>query len=94
VSQPLIGLINLVFQVFTLLILAEVIGSWVLAARARLPGWVYTIFGAIHTATSPILTPIRRIVPSLGGLDLSPIIALVVLEVVRRLIMNVLVGSL
>jgi len=92
VIYPLIGLVDLIFQLLTLFILADVIGSWILAARARLPGWAYTILGVIHAVTAPILAPIRRIIPSFGGLDLSPIIALFALEILRRLVRNVLLG--
>jgi len=37
----------------------------------------------INSLVSPILQPIRRVMPNLGGLDLSPMIAIVGIEVVR-----------
>ena len=72
----IIRLIDTVFQIFSFLILVQVIGSWVLAARVNLPSWVYDILRAIDTVTAPVLAPIRRLIPNLGGLDFSPIIAL------------------
>jgi YggT family protein len=37
----------------------------------------------LHTITNPILNPIRRVMPSTGFVDLSPIIALLVIQVIR-----------
>ncbi len=90
----IIRLIDLLFQLFSLLVLVEVIGSWVLAAGVRLPNWGYGILQAIHTITAPVLEPVRRIMPSLGGLDLSPMIALLLLELLRNLIVNTMLGYL
>ncbi len=63
----LINLINLAFEVFSFLILVEVIGSWILAARVRLPDWGFNILRAVHTITEPVLAPLRRLLPNLGG---------------------------
>ncbi|WP_423781817.1 YggT family protein [Escherichia coli] len=43
----------------------------------------------ISQITGIVLNPIRRVVPSIGGLDLSPIIALILLDVLRRLLISV-----
>jgi YggT family protein len=83
--------VNLIFQVFTVLILVDVIGSWLLYARVRLPDWLIGILQAVNSITGIVLNPIRRIIPSLGGLDLSPIIALVAIDLLRRLIVGLLV---
>jgi YggT family protein len=70
----------------------DIIGSWILAARVNLPSWVYAILGAVHTIVSPVLAPFRRIIPSIGGLDFSPIIALFVLQFVQRFLVRGLAG--
>ena len=60
------------------LIFAEVIFSWLLAlniVNLRNP-LVAQIYQVVHRFTQPILDPIRRVLPSFGGLDFSPIIAL------------------
>ena len=82
--------IDLIFQVFIVLILVDVIGSWLLYARVRLPDWIVRILQLVNRITGVVLNPIRRLLPNLGGLDLSPIIALVVLELLRGVIMNAL----
>lgn len=89
-NNALASLVNLVFEVFSFLILVEVIGSWVLVMRVRIPNWAYNLLSAIHNLTAPILDPIRRLVPAIGGLDLSPLIALVLLDVLRRVVVTAL----
>jgi YggT family protein len=42
----------------------------------------------LQRMTDPLLSPIRRILPSMGGLDLSPIILLILLEFLRQLIVG------
>jgi len=44
----------------------------------------------IHETTEPILKPLRRALPRLGMLDLSPIIAILLIEVARNLINSIL----
>jgi YggT family protein len=83
--------VNLIFQVFTVLILVDVIGSWLVYARVRLPDWLIGILQAVNGITGVVLNPIRRLIPSLGGLDLSPIIALVAIDLLRRLIVGLLI---
>lgn len=86
----LIYFINVLFEIFNVLILVQVIGSFVLAARVRLPGWAYDGLQTIHSITRPVLDPIRRLLPSIGGLDFSPLIALLLLDLVRRLVVGLL----
>jgi YggT family protein len=94
VTYSLISIVNAIFQIYSFLILVEVIGSWIVVSRARLPDFVYTLLHVVHTLTSPVLDPIRRLVPNLGGLDLSPIIALILLQVLQGIVMSALRGSL
>ncbi len=90
VSQPvnymLANFVDVLFQVFFVLILIDILSSWVLAARVNLPAFVYTILGAVHSIVTPVLSPFRRIISSIGGLDFSPIIALVVLQFAQQFI--------
>ena len=89
-TLAIVSAINLFVQIFSILILTEVIASWVLMANVRLPEAILRLLQVISSINAIILNPIRRIVPSMGGLDLSPIIALLLLDVLRR----VLIGAL
>lgn len=82
-------IINSIFTILYILILVDVIGSWLVVARLRLPNWVLDILGTVHSIVSPILNPIRRLMPNMGGLDLSPIIALFLLQIVQSLFRQV-----
>lgn len=79
----LAGILNLLFTVLTVAIIARALISWID------PGFRYQISQMLVDLTEPIIGPIRRVVPPLGGMiDLSPIIALVLLQVIRRVVIN------
>lgn len=72
--------ISVLAQVLSFTILARVLLSWVPSlAQSRLGQLVYEI-------TEPILSPIRRIIPPLGMIDLSPMIALIAIELLAQLL--------
>lgn len=71
-------------RVLNLLILARILLSWVPVDRSN------PIVSFIYEVTEPILGPIRRVLPSVGGLDLSPIIALVLVQVLQRVLLTLL----
>ena len=65
-------------SVYTLMILAAVIFSWV-----RPPtGGLTRLRGFVDSITAPYLRLFRRFVPPVGGLDWSPVVALVTLQIV------------
>lgn len=71
-------------RVLNVAILARVMLSWMSVDPHRgLARWIYEI-------TEPIMGPIRRLMPSLGGLDLSPMIALVLISVAERVLLTLL----
>ena len=41
----------------------------------------------IYQITEPILAPIRRLLPNFGGLDLSPVVAIIIIFVVQRIVL-------
>jgi YggT family protein len=90
VNYILARVINLIFQAFIVLIFIDVIGSWLAYARVRLPDWLIRIFQGVNSITGVVLNPIRRLVPNLGGLDISSLIALVVLDLLRRWVVSAL----
>jgi YggT family protein len=78
------ALVSLLFLGLTLAIFGRVIVSWV---PTRLP-WGLNDF--IVSVTEPILGPIRRALPMGAGLDFSPLIALVLLQLVQQLLSRIL----
>jgi YggT family protein len=81
----LIRLLDVVFQVLTLLIVVRVILSWVPGLGSDHPA-----ARVVYRLTSPIIDPIRRLMPPAGGLDLSPMIAVLLLWLVQRVLVEVL----
>jgi len=70
----------LLINIFIFSILIQVILSWIN------PG-TYTPVGALlHSLTNPVLAPIQRIIPPVAGFDLSPLFALIGLQVLKMLI--------
>jgi YggT family protein len=76
--------INVLFLGLTIVIFGRVILSWV---PTRLP-WGLSDF--IFSVTEPILAPIRRALPMAAGMDFSPLIALVLLQLVEQLLLRIL----
>jgi len=83
-------IVILLFDLYTFALLLRVLGSWLLTAQLRLPLWVYDVLRVLDQITAPILNPIRRVVPPLAGMDLSPIIALLLLQIVERLLLSLM----
>jgi len=76
--------INVLFLGLTLAIFGRVLLSWV---PTRLP-WGLSDF--VFSVTEPILAPIRRALPAAAGMDFSPLIALVLLQLVEQLLLRIL----
>jgi YggT family protein len=88
----IVWLVDSLFSLVWWLILASVVLSWLLAfniVNVNNP-MVRQIANGLSRATEPLLGPIRRLLPSIGGLDLSPIILLLGLEFLRRFIIETL----
>lgn len=89
IVQALLGL--LVFVLIANAILSWLVAFDVINLRNRV---VYSIAHFLDSVTRPVLRPIQRILPSLGGVDLSPIIAILVIEGIRRILLPALQGTL
>ena len=81
--------------------IAQIIGviltilTWIIIIRALIswvnPGPYNPIVQFLYRVTEPILMPIRRILPALGGFDLSPIVALVGIMFIRSFVVQTLI---
>ena len=72
-------LLGLLINVFIFSILIQVIISWVN------PGMYNPVMGLLHSLTEPLLGPARRVIPPISGLDLSPIVVIIVLQLASML---------
>lgn len=81
-----VKLILLALDIFFFMILVQVILSWVN------PGGYNPVIGVLTSLTEPLLGPVRRRLPPIGGFDLSPMVVLIGLKVVSLLIIDIFVG--
>jgi YggT family protein len=73
-------LIGTLIDLYSLMVLGAVIMSWLPVDRRQV------LVVTLNRLTEPALAPIRRVLPPLGGLDLSPMVLLVALRFLRRLV--------
>ena len=73
--------IDFIFSIIWFLVVASAIFSWLFAFNIINPSnqFISTIGNALYQLTEPLLRPIRRFVPPFGGMDISPLILLVIL---------------
>ena len=84
-----VDFLTALYYVYTVLILLYILLSWV-----QLPYnvWVGRIRTFLHDTVEPYLGLFRRMIPPIGGFDLSPILALIVLQLVYQIVANILIG--
>ena len=87
--DTLINFVDALYWVYLILIFVYILMSWV-----QLPYnvWIGRMRGFLHDTVEPYLRLFRRMIPPIGGLDLSPMLALVVLYVAHIVVQNVLDG--
>ena len=78
----IVNLVLLVLNLFIFAILIRVILSWIS------PGGYNPILALIHSLTDPVLRPFQRLLPAMGGLDLSPLFAMILLTALRIIVMG------
>jgi len=81
-------LIDLVFQIYIWILIVSAVLSWLLAFGIvnRYNSVVSRVGQFCNAVTDPLLRPIRRVVPYIGGVDLSPMILIVILWFARNLL--------
>ncbi len=88
---PIFGLIDIVLGLFVWILILAVVMSWLISFNVvnTTNRVVYMISDFLYRITEPVLRPIRRLLPNLGGLDISPIVLLLAIwflrDVLRRL---------
>jgi|YNPNPStandDraft_1061719.scaffolds.fasta_scaffold22106_3 YggT family protein len=81
--------ITLLARILSLAIIVRVLLSWIPLDRDNRT--VAALYRLIYGLTEPILGPIRRVLPSLGGLDLAPMLGLLLIEILQRVVVTLLV---
>lgn len=84
----LYNLIDVLFNLLSLAIVVRAIISWFNVN----PYHPLVVF--LDRVTEPILAPIRRIIPPIGMMDISPLVALILLQVIRQVLLALIAGGL
>ena len=72
--------VDLLFTALTFAIIARALISWVPIDR------YHPIVQFLDQITEPILAPLRRLIPSVGMMDITPIVALILLQILQALV--------
>ena len=86
---PLIGFIVLVIDLYIWVVIASAILSWLVAFNVVNTNnrFVLSIADMLYRLTEPALRPIRNIMPNLGGIDISPMILILILLFIRDVVL-------
>jgi YggT family protein len=76
----LLSFINLVINLYIWIIIAGAIMSWLIAFNVINPynQFVRSLWMGLNALTEPALRPIRRFLPDLGGIDISPMVLILI----------------
>ena len=93
--SPILFLFDATVEIVVLFVLASAILSWLIAfdvlnTRNRT---VHQVVSMLDRFTAPLLAPIRRVLPNLGGVDLSPIVLILLLQALKMLVHNLVAGA-
>jgi YggT family protein len=86
---PLIGFLVLVIDLYIWVVIASAILSWLVAFNVVNTSnrFVYSVAEMLYRLTEPALRPIRSIIPNLGGIDISPVILILLLLFLRDVVL-------
>jgi YggT family protein len=86
---------DFLLSIVSWVIIIQVILSWLLAFNVlnTSSGGVRTVVVALDRLTAPLYRPIRRMLPDFGGIDFSPLVILILIQVLRKLLAGVVIQS-
>ena len=91
----LLQLISTIIQLYIWVIIIQAVLSWLIAfdvvnTRNR---FVYAVADTLYRLTEPVLRPIRRVLPDLGGIDISPVVLILLLVFIQNLMWETYAAS-
>ena len=86
-----VDIANLLLSILSWVIIIQVVLSWLLVANVLNihSGGVRNFIVALDRLTAPLYRPIRRLLPDFGGLDFSPLVILILIQVLKKLLAGV-----
>ncbi len=91
----ILSLISTIITIYIWILIISAVLSWLIAFNVINTSnrFVYTVVDTLYKLTEPALAPIRRILPNLGGIDLSPVVLILGLWFLRNLLFELFLGS-
>jgi len=86
-GAPLVMTLSMIINFYCVIIFVWVILSWFKSSSKI----VTDIYNVLDTVASPYVNLFRKFIPPMGGLDISPLVALICLQLVARLLFGLLV---
>ena len=82
------GIVDMILQLLVWIIIAQAIISWLVAFNVinTSSNFVRTLLDGLDRLTAPMYRPIRKILPDFGGIDFSPIVLILAIQIVRKLL--------
>ncbi len=83
----LFDIVDMILQLLVWIIIIQVIVSWLLAFNVINfhSNFIRTIVETLDRITTPLYRPIRKLMPDFGGIDFSPIVLILAIQILRKL---------
>jgi len=84
----LFGIVDMILQLAVWVIIVQAILSWLVAFNVvnTSSNFVRSLLTGLDRVTAPLYRPIRRIMPDFGGIDFSPIVLILLIQILRKLV--------
>jgi YggT family protein len=84
----LFGIVDMILQLVVWVIIIQAVLSWLVAFNVvnTQSNFVATLLNGLDRVTAPLYRPIRRLLPDFGGIDFSPIVLILAIQVLRKLV--------
>ena len=88
--RSVLDVVMLALNLYVWILIASAVLSWLIAFNVvnTRNQFVSTVWDALYRVTEPVLRPIRERLPNLGGLDISPIILLLIIYFIQSVIIR------
>jgi YggT family protein len=85
--RAILDVILILLQLYIWLLIAAAVLSWLIAFNVvnMRNGFVAAVADFLYRITEPLLRPIRKMLPNLGGIDISPVILILLIILIERL---------
>lgn len=96
ILDPLIFILQTALQLYLWAVIISAVLSWLIAFNVINTSnrFVYSIVDFLWRLTEPALRPIRRLLPNLGGVDISPVVLILLILFAQRLLSNLRIALL